>query len=495
MEYSVIKCPVVLVLDMNDRVQEMSFRQVFEQAHLLKDISGDNPLDRFAMFRLLVAFAMDAYKPQTWRERKELFNQGCFDMKQFDEYVNQCEQNGACFDLLDAQKPFMQAAHDEELDRNALKSIAKLSPVLPQGNNHMFWLHQPEEVQCMTLTRAFRTMLGLYTFCTAMSQGYPSPVNNTTPVYTMVKGENLYQTIILNMLSIAECEPIDYGEGMVPWRKNSPIIPKQEVLDVTLLEALTWQPRRITLQCDNDYQVTSVWLQQGKNFKGNEVWADPWVPRKCTAKGDWITLKPQTQRALWRDLGTILLDTNGKKNRAPTTVTQCLKIMSTKPSLVKVYEIGLVTSNASFVDLMEDELSVPVYLLEDEDKASLFVEQVSLTENIQHNMGYMITHCIPNAQQLATVAQGYFLTIMHDALFGEIEAKLEETDTDNEESLSGYIDHAGKVLLDAVKKTLHDIIQNTGTTVQNMKYQIQIREKMMGYCYKLLKEREEEYGL
>lgn len=495
MNYSVIDRPVVKALTKDDKVVELNFREVFSQAHLLQDISGDNALDRYAMFRLLLAFTMDMLQLKTYRDRKGLLRQGCFDMAVFDGYVSTCERSGACFDLLDKAHPFMQAALDEEMDANAVRSSAKLSPLLPSGNNHMFWDHRMEDMQEMCLPQAFRAMIGLYLFCTAQGQGFPSPVNNTTPVYTMVKGKNLFETMVLNMVSIEECSPIPYGTSSVPWRRFDKIIPKEETADISFLEALTWQPRRITLECDDDLTVRQIRLQQGKNFRGNGLWVDPHVPRFCNKKGEWMTLKPQSQRALWRDVGTLLLDASGSRFRAPLTVTQSIEVRENDSEFLDIYEIGVVTNQASYVEVMEDELALPGFLFTDRIRASLFIEETQLIENIQYSIGHSISQIMKDSVDVQEEARTLFLSTMHDELLGPILSCLMDTDADSEESLGNYLKVSEQRLMNAVRLVIRNVIEKTGTGVQQMQAQTEIQGRIMAFSKKILKERKETYGL
>ena len=495
LKFSVIDQPIVKVLTMDDQVRELSFREVFEQAHLLQDISGDNALDRYAMFRLLLAFAMDMLELKTWRDRKALLQKGHFDMDAFDRYVALCEKDGPCFDILDQKHPFMQATFDEAMDATAIKSPAKLSPILPSGNNHMFWDHHPESVFSMSVEQAFRAMIGLYLFCTAQGQGFPSPVNNTTPVYVTIKGSNLFETMALNMVSVVECDPIPYGKALVPWRKHDVILPKAECANVTLLEAYTWQPRRITLECSESGNVRQIRLQQGKNFKGNDLWVDPCVPRYCSKKGDWLSLKPQPQRALWRDVGTILTDKERKQYRPPIVVTQATKLLDEETRFLDIHEIGLVTNQASYVEIMEDALSLPRMLFTDEDRAEVFIGETKRIESMQYSIGKKIAEVLKDQTDVQEEAQKYFLSLMHDELLGTILTELMKANVDDDESLTAYLNLSDQLFKKAVLNVLRDVVDKTGSTVFYLKAQTDIREKIMYECRKLIKERNDAYGL
>ena len=100
-----------------------------------------------------------------------------------------------------------------------------------------FFDHQPSAILCPG--DALVTFLSAYLFCTAAAQGYPSSVNNTPCVYVLHRGKTLFDTLVLNMLSVAECGNIAYGRPA--WRAEAQVKPKEEFANVDMLQALTWR--------------------------------------------------------------------------------------------------------------------------------------------------------------------------------------------------------------------------------------------------------------
>lgn len=207
--YSVMIEPVIPVVFSDGRLSEIGIREVFLQAHKIADLQCQSPLEEYAVFRLLVAIAMDMFRPKRWLDRQELLEAGRFDQETVDAYIADCEKDGPRFDLFDPVHPFMQTAYDPEIDEKAIKPVATLSVSLPSGNNHVFLDHRMESVPVMTPAEAFRAMITLYLFCTPGAQEYPSGVNNTPPVYNRILGESLFSTIILNMVSSKEMPQLE----------------------------------------------------------------------------------------------------------------------------------------------------------------------------------------------------------------------------------------------------------------------------------------------
>ena len=419
MTYSVIHDPVIQVRNSCGVIEELGLREIFARAHELEDIVADNPMEKYAVLRLIIAFAMDMLHPEDSYDRQELLSEGKFDMEVFDTYVQECESQGPRFDLFDEEHPFMQSKFTAEEKIAERKSVSELFQAIPSGNNHMFFDHRLENVHIVSSSQAFRAMCSLYVFCTAGAQGYPSGVNNTPPVFVFISGKCLFDTIIMNMLSKAEAGNIEYGCGSVPWRYGAPVEPKKTYPSVNMLEALTWQPRKTVLIPDENGSVVFVCLQQGKNFIGNSLWVDPHVPYRKKKDDTYTTLKPEEGRALWRDVGTLVLDREHRRYRQPTILATLSNIIDDPGRTINISSSGVVSSNAKLVDLSEHSLSLPCFLLEVDYLAELFRDDVEAIESVQQQLYDSVKTGMSrqkNAASLAAQAQHLFLQLMQSQL-------------------------------------------------------------------------------
>ncbi len=493
--YSVIWDPVIPVTFLDGNSNEIGIRETFVRAHEIIDLQCDSPVERYALFRLLIAFAIDMIRPERSSDRKALLKKGCFDKAAVDAYIAACERNGSRFDLFDSTHPFMQAAYNKETDEKAIKPVAKLEMSLPSGNNHIFLDHRPETIPSMTPAEAFRAMISLYVFCTAGAQGYPSGVNNTPPVYSRIVGRTLFEAIVLNMVATKEHPGIE--DGTVPWRNEETLIPKHEYVTISLLEALTWQPRRITLMQEEDGMVRHIAFQQGKNFRGNELWRDPHVAYRCSKKGEWSSVKPQPGRALWRDIGTLLSDSSNARFRPPLTVSRSGELLDSISAPLIIQQVGLVTNQASYVTWIEDQLSIPICLLEDDLLASVVREDAEASETAQH----MLVECINSryshdkkkSSDLAEQARLHFLSQMYDILFGfsipEIYLIREDI---NETFMKKHTESYTKRVENALKNTMREVVQAAGNTAMDLQLQVDIQRDVMNKFRKFTREREED---
>lgn len=499
MKYSVLTEPVIPVIWPDGNEEETGIKDLFIQAHRIKDIGGSNPLERYAVMRLLIAFAMDMLHPETGYDRADLLQAGAFDKGVLDAYIQECECNGERFNLFDSEHPFLQSKYDEKLDEKALKPAAVIVHTLPSGNNHIFIDHRLSENHSLSFPEAFRALCASYYFCVSGTAG-PSSVNNTPPLTAVMIGKNLFETIVLNMVSVAEAAPLPYGCGETPWRKDRKIIPREEVASVSLLEGMTWMPRRITLVPDqNGVTVSKVYCQAGLNFKGNDLWNDPHVPRFRKKDDSFGTVKPENGRAVWRDAGTLLYDHGSKYVRQPLAIRCLLNLFDEEelPEWIPVRTAGLVTNQAAYTGWVEDQLSLPASLFYEQEKADLFREDITAIEtmqaqiysSVQRNFDKPRSSSPSDEHETASQCQMYFLKEAHDMMFGDAIFEISGSVKGKE-----HAEHFCKAIRDIISRTLEQVLHAAGNDTESLLKQIETEKWIWISYHKIKKEREEKYA-
>ena len=497
MAYSVLTEPVIPVLWPDGTSSAVGIREAFLRAHEIRDIQGEIPLERYALLRLLIAFAMDMLHPKTSYDRQDLLDEGQFDQAVFDQYVSMCEQDGPRFDLFDPDHPFMQSKYDENLDAKAEKPVASIVHSLPSGNNHVFIDHRAANGHSLSFSRAFIAMLASYLFCVSGTAG-PSSVNNTPPVYAVMIGNSLFETIIVNMLSEKEVGPLPYGCGNVPWRKGRNVLPKEPVANVSLLEGLTWMPRRITLLPDESGAVRRVCCQAGLDFKGNDLWNDPHVPKFKKKDETYGTVKPELARSLWRDAGTLMYDHDGKTVRQPQALRCLTNIFDEDeiPLQISVRAVGLITNQAAYTGWTEEILVIPSSFLTQQEKAERFRKDVSYLETMQSQLAVHVQRYVDKPRngsagkehEIATQCQQYFLHGAHDLLFGPAMDEICGSMPDKD-----HAEHFCEAVKGLLRETISQVLRASGSDAKAMMQQMeaekwiwiswakQTEERMKGY--------------
>lgn len=498
MNYSVLTNPAVPVTWMDGRAGEVGIREAMLRAHEIRDVQGDTPLERFAVLRLLITMAMDMLHPETSYDRRDILDAGRFDPNVFDAYVSECEKDGPRFDLFDPDHPFLQSRYDQKLDEKAKKPVATIIHSLPSGNNHLFIDHRLESEHHVTAAKAFRALCASYLFSTYGLWG-PFSVNNKPPLYISIIGDKLFETIVMNMLSVAEVQPLTYAVSQVPWRIDREVIPWQKVPDVSFLEGLTWMPRRITLLPDSDWHVSSVCFQPGLDFRGNESWADPFVPKRSNNDGALYNVTPVLDRAIWRDVSTLLYDQDGGAVRQPQII-RCLTNLLDEDELplwIRLRATGLCTIKASYLGWIEDELSLPSELMYSQAQAELFRNHVQMVERIQSGVYSNVQKYVDKLRsgadnkehEIATQCQQDFLLGAHDLLFGQALSEI-IAHVPAKECVDHFCDAVATLLQDVIRR----VLRPSGKSVKAVMSQIEAEKWIWIGFNKIKEERKKSYA-
>ena len=462
---------------MDGQIKQLGMIDLLADAHNISELKAHSCTGKLAILRLCIAFLSDAYRLDTLEKRAELLEEGRFDRDFLLDYVKKCEQAGASFLLDDEKRPFMQVGYDEALDAKAEKPIAKIMFDLPGGNNHIHLDHRREDDHDADTSEAFEAMLDTYLFCPAGLSG-ASGVNNTPPVYVIIHGNNLFETLVLNMVAQEEIGNISYGSGEIAWERNEAIVPGTKAVEMSLLKALTWQPRRVTLFWDEDGMIRKLCLQNGLNFQGNGLWQDPHVIYRRTKDGALASVKPELGRELWRDAGILIKSTQGMCSTIPLENIE--NVWPDRPDSLDVEMIGLITNQESVLGRVDERLELPALLFEDPYKASEFRSALEYCELMYRELDKAVKwqFCHPGDKKkrsaVAQQAGEAFLHKMREVLFVRYLQWLREED-DFRTRADRYFDAMWDVL---DVQVLRDVIEQTGNDVPSIKRQNAVRGKV-----------------
>lgn len=331
--------PWIPVVRLDGSRDELNLIDAILQAPTLREISDPLPTVEFGLYRLLVAVILDIFAPDGLSALKELHDVGSFDDAAVREYF--FKKYADRFDLFHGQYPFLQSAG---MDAEPAKPLAGLLHPIPSGTNanHFHHSHESEFSVCPAV--AARLLTTIAPFTTAGGAGLSPSINGAPPWYVLPRGQNLFETLCLNL-------PADEGlfryavEGLPPaWGNISPA-PAGRKTEASLLESLTWRPRRIQL-IPGTSGICSISGRETPNlirtmhftagFGAGFPWTDPNAAYvfKSDAEDAGI-LRPQEGRAVWRDTGPLLLlrqadyaSENGKIHfERPAVMTQFVTML------------------------------------------------------------------------------------------------------------------------------------------------------------------------
>lgn len=349
------------VIALDGQIQTLGIRDTLFNAHKLKEISDASPLKEYGIYRFLGLFIMDAIRPEDETDIEKLLSIGKFDMDVVENYIRQCLDEGVSFDLFDDDRPFLQSRYDEKIDIKG-KPVSILDCTLPSGNNHMHFSHSLPE--WMEASEAIKLILTTYLFCTAAAQGYPSGVYGAPPFFGIIRGSNLYETMINTLYPINRIN-IPFDDPPVLWRRRSQIKPKAEIADTSWLQGMLFPTRRIHLICDENDHVRSVYLSQGENYKNKDAWRDAYVTYRSNDKS-FFPLRPHAGNPIWRNFCDII-DLPG--NHASQLLQLYRDIHDEGNVALTLY--GVETNNASYLSAQRHDLAFPLSLIGEESTALL----------------------------------------------------------------------------------------------------------------------------
>jgi CRISPR system Cascade subunit CasA len=256
----------------------------------------------FGLYRLLVAFVLDALvsldrRPEDHNDLRDRLRAGRLDPNLLTKYVDLC---GDVFDLFHPDRPFLQVPLASEP-----KPLAGLYPVSPSGTNANHWCHLDEEQFELTAAESARLLTTIAPFMTAGGRSWSPSINGAPAIYTLPLGKNLFQTLVLNLPT----RFISSADGTVAWRSRR--TPGEERTQASILEALTWRPRKVQFIPESrggaGIVVRSMRFEPGDSAR-LKTWRDSNLAYKLEGKPDEPEpIRMQEGRPLWRDAGPLFL--------------------------------------------------------------------------------------------------------------------------------------------------------------------------------------------
>ena len=376
--YNVLEKPWIPVVTTSGSIEMHGLRQVILQAQDYKEISCASPLEEYSLYRFVALFLMDALRPESELDIEDLLENGSFSSKQIDDYISTCKKEGVSFDLFDTERPFLQCKFDPEFDKE-IKPVRVLDCTAPSGNNHTHFTHASQFVNVLKADQAMRKLLEAYLFCTAAAQGYPSGVNGAPPFFSVIKGRNLFESLVYCLIPL-DTIGISFDKPPVLWRRKEPVVPKTEVGNTSWLQGMLFPTRRIHLIPDESGRVIGTYYCQGENYVNKENWRDPYVTYRKNDKSIF-PLRPHADRAIWRNLCDIV---NVAGGQAPMILGQYQSIKAGEYIDISLY--GVETSNASYLGVYRHNLSFPIALVEKNDSVELLRSCIDASESIAYNL-------------------------------------------------------------------------------------------------------------
>lgn len=290
-----------------------SLEETLLEARRFERIEDPSPLVTAALHRLLLAVLHRALEgPNDVWQAAEWFKEG-FDSEKIRAYLDKYHDR---FDLFHPEKPFYQVP-DFSLEHSR-RSWTVLTPELNSDNNKVLFDHTVvSRPRPLYPAEAARLLVANQTF--AISAGKSALCHTATaPVATaalaLMLGENLHQTLCLNLVSYPQSER---ERDLATWEQEPLRVADLQDCERArasakgIVHRYTWLARAVRLEPEEEGGETVVrWIAyaSGVRYEESGVRRDPMVAVRPDPK-DPTKVYPlgfREGRALWRDFASLL---------------------------------------------------------------------------------------------------------------------------------------------------------------------------------------------
>jgi CRISPR type I-E-associated protein CasA/Cse1 len=206
-QYNLLEEKWIPVLELSGEFRKVSALEALENAHQIRQLAPNNPMDRVGILRFLLALIYWSRGSPSEVEQvnpTEPFPKGAFD---------KLRENRDCFNLLGNGKRFYQ-----DLTAKRPRSTSELFQEIPTGNNFWHFRHTTDDQGGFCGACTVLGLLRLPLYCVSGLPNLKSGINGTPPVYLIPLGKTLRQTLALNWTPHSNI-------GKPHWEDYSPPLP------------------------------------------------------------------------------------------------------------------------------------------------------------------------------------------------------------------------------------------------------------------------------
>lgn len=366
-------------------VQLLSLQEALLSAGNIAEIRDQSPLVTAALYRFLtVVLHRSLNGPKSLKKWKELWDARTFPAVEVERYLKKWKHR---FDLFDERYPFFQAGYDPSAEIHGTHKL----PIERSGTHckKHFSHTDPDSRPPMPPDEAARQLIAHQAFAPAGGSGYQSARTANT-VVTLLQGENLFQTLCLNLNRYPDDSVIAQFEGEAPVWERDVEIDDDTQIPGGYTDYMTWSFRLINLRANADNFVTGLTYSSGRWLEMPEsvVLIDPMV---CYVKSKDVTKRDQPVRfdpkkSVWRELGTLLsFAENGIK--PSKNVEHVRKIVASdllpKNYPVRLIAFGYFVKPEAKVNFWRNEtLPLPLDYLSDADLVVMLRKAIAIAEEV-----------------------------------------------------------------------------------------------------------------
>ncbi len=405
-QFNLVTEPWIPVLRREGHIQEMSILGTLQEASSAIDIIGEVPTQNFALLRLLLAILHRAIRdpntdrsgPQDIPEWRDLSNNWNVMVRAATDYLEYFHDR---FYLFHSDSPFFQVA-DLQSVNNDVSGLEKIMVDVPNGDP-LFTLRNRRGLEHISYAEAARWLIHAHAFDPSgiRTGAVGDPRVSKGKVYPIgpgwagkiggvhLVGPTLKETIMLNLIAWSSVDFVCLDEDLPPWERAQLDSSEDEGGREPRgpIDVYTWQSRRIRLQADTE-GVTGVVLCQGDQlYPQNRHVVEPMTawrysePQSKKFKMDtYLPRLHDPSRSFWRGLEGILpfatrsrMQSQAAQLLAPTVTRWVAQLgpyqMGNGEATLRAHAVGIAygTQNSVAIEMIDDQLEVPISLLSDQD--------------------------------------------------------------------------------------------------------------------------------
>lgn len=232
-DWNVLTSPWLEVMELDGRATSLSPLQALQDSASLHRIALANPLDVFAAHRFLLTllyWTADAVGGVE-KTRKALIAG-----KPPKAIIAELKKVEDSFNLFDTKRPFLQ---DPAVKNSKVLSAASLFAEMASGTNVSHFHHSDDDDARLCVHCAVLGLLRLVPWTQSGGAGKQPSVHGAPPIMALALGGTLSETLGLNLV------PLDVAIGKPQW--TGQFTPAGRKAGISILEAFTWNPRRVHL--------------------------------------------------------------------------------------------------------------------------------------------------------------------------------------------------------------------------------------------------------
>ena len=384
--FNLIDRPWILGTRLDGRMEEFSLRETLAQAHELRGVQGDSPLETASLYRLLLAVIHSVLRgPKNKNAWAELWNAKQFDMSKFDAYFKKWHTR---FDLFDKERPFYQVKLNKD---GREKTSNDVMPDVASGTNATLFSHTTDENKiALSPSKAARTLLVMQTTSIAGGWGMAPKESSDAPwgrgVIFLTEDDTLFRTVMLNLFKYPDSDVMASSKEDVPaWESENPFKPQREE-PLGYLDFLTWQNRHASLIPEGDEKspaVREMIISQGLKLKADVL--DPMKHYRIDEKKGYLFHRFSEERSLWRDSAALFKVHNPTTTRPPQAFYWLANLADEeaiqKHQTYRFMALGMANDQAKIEFYRHETFPLPLKYLQDDELIEQLSDALAYAEN------------------------------------------------------------------------------------------------------------------